>query len=103
MIAVWINEFEAASAAGRPVKPAALFLVSDLILNHVDCIGHEAAEGIGFHVEEGLAESDSFTTVTERAAVIAERIVRVQIVVMREQVRLVFRDNKVSIRSNDDI
>src|SRR5207247_4796604 len=102
VVAVWIDQFQAAAAAVGPSAPATAFAVAYFVHDDVDGVGDDNAV-VGADDLVGFGEGEAVTAVSERSSIIAERIVRIETGVIGEQVGRVVGDHHVAVRGEHGV
>ena len=92
-IGVRVGQFEARAATIRPFAPASALLVRHLGDDDVDGVREAIAQFVRRDDLVGLRQREMLARVAQRAAVVAEGVVRVELRVVREQARDVLRDD----------
>ena len=102
VVAVWIDQFQAAAAAIGPFAPAPSFAVAHLVHDDVDGIGDDDAV-VGADDLVGFGKRQAITAVPERSSKIAERIIGRETGVIGQQVRGVVGDHHVAVRGKNGV
>src|SRR5262245_8531780 len=103
MISARVNQLEAAPASGRPIPPPAAVYICNFVNYYVNDVCYKPADAVRCDVLLRAGECHAFSSVLESAAVIAQSVSRVEVVIMRKKVGVILGDDQIAICGKDSI